>query len=103
MLKFYEKYELLDVDYELCPICHQPTVKRRPICDSCGANLGEMDVNIKTLELYAQANRIASERNITLLPEAFEALQRVAIQDSEYDILESEDISLDILSLNNFN
>lgn len=97
MLKFYEKYELLDVDYELCPICHQPTVKRRPICDSCGANLGEMDVNIKTLELYAQANRIASERNITLLPEAFEALQRVAIQDSEYDILDLEDISFDIL------
>ena len=97
MLKFYEKYELLDVDYELCPICHQPTVKRRPICDSCGANLGEMDVNIKTLELYAQANRIASERNMTLLPEAFEALQRVAIQDSEYDILELEDISFDIL------
>lgn len=97
MLKFYEKYELLDVDYELCPICHQPTVKRRPICDSCGANLGEMDVNIKTLELYAQANHIASERNMTLLPEAFEALQRVAIQDSEYDILELEDISFDIL------
>lgn len=97
MLKFYEKYELLDVDYELCPICHQPTVKRRPVCDSCGANLGEMDVNIKTLELYAQANRMASERNMTLLPEAFEALQRVAIKESEYDILDLEDISFDIL------
>lgn len=97
ILKQYEKYGLLDMDYELCPICHQPTVKRRPVCDSCGANLGEMDVNIRTLELYAQANRMASERNVTLLPEAFEIIRRVAIEESEYDIFESEDISFNIL------
>lgn len=97
MLKFYEKYELLDVDYELCPICHQPTVKRRPICDSCGANLGEMDVRMRTLELYAQASRLAVKRGTKLPENILEMLERLAIQDSEYDILELEDISFDIL------
>ena len=97
MLKFYEKYELLDVDYELCPICHQPTVKRRPICDSCGANLGEMDVRIRVLELYAQASRLADKRGTKLPKNILETLERLAIQDSEYDILELEDISFDIL------
>jgi hypothetical protein len=97
MLKFYEKYELLDVDYELCPICHQPTVKRRPVCDSCGANLGEMDVRIRVLELYAAANRLADKRGTKLPENILEMLERLAIQDSEYDILELEDISFDIL------
>mgnify|MGYP000907789121 FL=1 len=97
MLKFYEKYELLDVDYELCPICHQPTVKRRPVCDSCGANLGEMDVRIRTLELYAQASRLAVKRGTKLPEDIFQRLEDLAIQDSEYDILELEDISFDIL------
>ena len=97
MLKFYEKYELLDVDYELCPICHQPTVKRRPVCDSCGAHLGEMDVRMRVLELYAQASRLAVKRGIELPENILEILERLAIQDSEYDILELEDISFNIL------
>lgn len=97
ILKQYEKYEMLDMDYELCPICNQPTVKRRPICDSCGAELGEMDVRIRTLELYAQASRLSVKRGIELPENILETLEGLAIQDSEYDILELEDLSFDIL------
>lgn len=96
-LKLYENLEMLDMDYELCPICKQPTVKRRPICDSCGAELGEMDVRIRTLELYAQASRLSAKQGIELPEDILERLERLAIQDSEYDILELEDLSFNIL------
>lgn len=84
VLREYDRYKMLDSEYTICPVCGLPTHKDRATCDCCNYDFGTMDINIKTLELYAKANRMASERNMTLIPESFEALQRVAMEESEY-------------------
>lgn len=97
ILKEYEALNLLDMDYEYCPICGQPTRKRKPVCDSCGTNLAEQEIANKTLELYAQATRIAEKEGYELKPEMFEQIQNAARMLSEYNLQDEDDISFNIL------
>ena len=88
VLKQYEKYGLLDPDYELCSVCGLPTRKDKAICNNCNTDRGDMDIRIRVLELYAEASHLSRKKGFKLPEDIFETLERLAIEDSEYKDVE---------------
>lgn len=84
VMREYDRYKMLDVDYELCSECGLPTRKDRAVCDNCNVDRAEIDIRLKVLELYAEATRLSKKLGIELPENIFEILERLAIEESDY-------------------